>query len=180
MNNNPTGKGGFKSKRRYQAADERGVIREELRKEMAEEIYILGTFHAANVFFYANFIGKFLKRHKLTHRTYQLIVYIYILGKTNNGDAQYFHHSQMPIIFGSPSSRVPATLRLLRTRGILYPQKVRNPLTGGVLTCYQLTDEGKKLVHSFGREYKSSITAYEMLHGDILWAEINKEFQLYK
>ena len=179
MNNNPTGSGGFKIRKRYAEADKRASLRASLRKEIGEEIYILGTFHAANVFFYANFISKFLKKHKLTHRTYQLIVYIYILGKTE-GSEQFFHPSHIPIIFGSPSKRVVSTLRNLRTRGILYAQQVKNPSTGYNLRCYQLTDEGKKLVHSFSREYKASITAYELTHGDILWAEINKDFHLYK
>jgi len=179
MNNNPTGNGGFKIRKRYVGADNRAAIKATLKRELGEELYILGTFHAANVFFYANFIVKFLKKHKLTHRTYQLVVYIYILSKTD-GEERYFHPSKMPLIFGSPTSRLFSVLRLLKTRGILYSQQVSSPSTGKRLRCYQLTDEGKKLVHSFAREYKASITAYEMTHGDILWAEINKDFHLYK
>lgn len=171
--------GQFKVKERYPLAYEVGELRREIKKELGEEIYIFGTFHAANVFFYANFIVKFLKKHKLTHRTYQLVVYIYILSKTD-GEERYFHPSKMPLIFGSPTSRLFSVLRLLKTRGILYSQQVSSPSTGKRLRCYQLTDEGKKLVHSFAREYKASITAYEMTHGDILWAEINKDFHLYK
>jgi hypothetical protein len=68
MNNNPTGSGGFKIRKRYAEADKRASLRASLRKEIGEELYILGTFHAANVFFYANFISKFLKKHKLTNQ----------------------------------------------------------------------------------------------------------------
>lgn len=171
--------GRFRVREKYPLAHEVGELRREIRKELGEEIYILGTFHAANVFFYANFISKFLKKHKLTHRTYQLVVYIYILSQTDS-EERFFHPSRMPLIFGSPSARVSATLRMLRLRGILYAQQVSSPSTGRKLRCYQLTDEGKKLVHSFSREYKASITAYELTHGDILWAEINKDFHLYK
>lgn len=169
----------FRVREKYPLAHEVGELRRQVKKELADEIYILGTFHAANVFFYANFISKFLKKHKLTHRTYQLVVYIYILSQTD-GDEKYFHPSNIPLIFGKPTTRVYTTLRMLTSRGILFTQQVSSPSNGKRIRCYQLTDEGKKLVHSFSREYKASITAYELTHGDILWAEINRDFNLYR
>lgn len=170
-------------KEKYPETIERELLRRQIRKQMAEELAVMATFHAANMFFWDKFVREWLKRNKLTKSQFALMQYMYILGKSGHSPSDsvsgFLHPSERPLLLGKICNRIKTYLSGLTARGLTYKHQVP-VLKGRRKTYYQLTDEGKKLVHKMGRDYRATITAYEQHHGSILWAEIYREIQIYK
>lgn len=153
-----------------------------VRIEMKAELYLIGNFHAANVFFFYDFFKSWQGRHRLSGKQFQLLMFIYLKSKTtyNSGvdDLPHFHPSACPTLFNkkNDTQHTIRMCRYLRNCGLIQPFK----LAGSLKKYYTITEDGKKRIHGFSRAYRSFITAWEAKNGNILFGDIARDFDFYK